>query len=232
VKLTQPAAPDLLPILSRGKHRHPRKGACFMELASFLAGERWSDHPACTHPLLAGLARQVNDLTSDSGRDALAPLIPSVIGLVGGDGRTDAIIALRCATTALPVVAEERQRALAVSVLVAERVLAQFEGRPAGTLSEPAQEALAAVPLADKWARGFLGEHALPLLEYRRRSAPNTVRLSTTGVVAACVPDPDALLRAMLVGAIGDCERAAGRAGQVPAVPSDWVAVREAARRA
>jgi hypothetical protein len=37
--------PDLFPILSPGKHRNPRSGACFMELASLLAGERWSDHP-------------------------------------------------------------------------------------------------------------------------------------------------------------------------------------------
>ena len=50
--------PDGMPVLSRGKHRSPRRGACFMELASVLAGERWSDHPACTHPLLAQLARQ------------------------------------------------------------------------------------------------------------------------------------------------------------------------------
>ena len=42
--------PDLLPVLSRGKHRTPRKGACFMELASFLAGERWSDHPELHAP--------------------------------------------------------------------------------------------------------------------------------------------------------------------------------------
>ena len=54
--------PELVPVLSRGKHRSPRHGACFMELASYLAGERWSDHPACTHPLLAALARDVNDL--------------------------------------------------------------------------------------------------------------------------------------------------------------------------
>jgi hypothetical protein len=53
----QPRLPDMLPVLSRGKHRNPRKGACFMELASYLAGERWSDHPACTHPLLASVAR-------------------------------------------------------------------------------------------------------------------------------------------------------------------------------
>ena len=68
--------PDLVPVLSRGKHRNPRKGACFMELASYLAGERWSDHPRCTHPLLAALARGVNDLTSDAGRAKLAELIP------------------------------------------------------------------------------------------------------------------------------------------------------------
>ncbi|HSK97732.1 MAG TPA: hypothetical protein VK891_14015, partial [Euzebyales bacterium] len=63
-----PHLPDQVPILSRGKHRSPRKGACFMELASYLAGERWSDHPACTHPLLAALARHVNDRTTDAGR--------------------------------------------------------------------------------------------------------------------------------------------------------------------
>src|SRR5690606_37591664 len=76
---------DMLPMLGRGKHRNPKKGACFMELASYLAGERWSDHPRCTHPLLAMLARAVNDLTVDPERPRLAPLIPSVIGLTSDD---------------------------------------------------------------------------------------------------------------------------------------------------
>ena len=65
---TTNTAPDLLPVLSRGRHRNATKGACFMELASFLAGERWSDHPSCTHPLLAELARSVNDYTTDAAR--------------------------------------------------------------------------------------------------------------------------------------------------------------------
>src|SRR6266566_5137081 len=82
--------PELVPILSQGKHRSPRKGACFMELVSYLAGERWSDHPACTHPLLAAAARDVNDYTSDAGRARLAGLIPSVMAcervLAGLDG--------------------------------------------------------------------------------------------------------------------------------------------------
>jgi hypothetical protein len=77
--------PALLPVLSRGKHRSPRKGACFMEFASLLASERWSDHPACTHPLLAAVACHINDYTSDADRARLAELIPSVIGLTGDD---------------------------------------------------------------------------------------------------------------------------------------------------
>jgi hypothetical protein len=60
--------PALLPTLSPGEHRNPRKDACFMEFASLPAGEPWSDHPACTHPLLAAVARHVNDYTSDAGR--------------------------------------------------------------------------------------------------------------------------------------------------------------------
>ena len=63
--------PDGVPILSRGRHRSPRRGACFMEFASFLAGERWSDHPRCTHPLLTQLARQVNDLVGDEEEDCI-----------------------------------------------------------------------------------------------------------------------------------------------------------------
>ncbi len=100
--------PELVPLLSRGKHRNPRRGACFMELASYLAGERWNDHPACTHPLLAALARDVNDYTSDAGRPRLVGLIPSVIGLTGDDLHIDARIALACARLALPVVAASR----------------------------------------------------------------------------------------------------------------------------
>src|SRR6185436_5855035 len=115
--------PDHMPTLSRGKHRNPRKGACFMEFASYLAGEPWSDHPSCTHALLAETARLVNDYSSDSRRGELAPLIPSVIGLNSDDIRVDAQIALACARVALPVASMERQQVLAVSILAAEQLL-------------------------------------------------------------------------------------------------------------
>src|SRR4029450_1317921 len=42
--------PEVVPQLSRGKHRNPRKGACFMELASYLAGEACGDEPAWEPP--------------------------------------------------------------------------------------------------------------------------------------------------------------------------------------
>src|SRR5258708_21196521 len=67
-------APDVLPILSPGRHRRPRRGACLMEYTSLLAGERFSDSPACTDPVLAALARAVNDYTGDVAPQPLPPL--------------------------------------------------------------------------------------------------------------------------------------------------------------
>lgn len=79
--------PDLMPILSQGAHSDPSKGACVMEMASYLAGEEWSDSPVCTHPVLAVMARRVNDLMSDEDRGALLDLLPRLMGTtpVGSD---------------------------------------------------------------------------------------------------------------------------------------------------
>ena len=183
-----------------------------MELASYLAGERWSDDPGCTHPLLAALARDVNDYTSDAGRAALAGLVPSVIGLAGEDLHIDARIALLCARTALPVVAAEQQQVMAVSVLACERVLAALDGRPDGWLDEQSRAVLAQVPLAARWARGFTrGKTASPEI-FRRHSAPATVHAAVKGIAQACIPQPDQMLYDLLTGAIDECAASAGRA--------------------
>jgi hypothetical protein len=176
-----------------------------MELASFLAGERWSDHPACTHPLLASLGRLVNDHTSDAGRGRLAALVPSVIGLVSDDPHVDVEIALRSATTALPVASAERQRSLAVSVLAGDRVLADLDGRAAGSLAESSRAALAQVPDAARWAERFYHQLETAPKDFRRRGAPNTVRVAVVGIAEACIPDPDAMLHDLFAAAIGDC---------------------------
>lgn len=201
---------DHMPVLSRGRHRNPKRGACFMELASYLAGERWSDHPACTHPLLAALARLVNDNTSDANRGRLVRLVPSIIDLATDDLRVDARIALRCATTALPVSAAERQLALAVSVLAAEEMLARLDGSPSDrfssiTLSEESQLAMAQVPHAAEQARRFSRAARITEKGFRRYAAPNAVQLSVVGIVQACITDPDTLLRNLLTGTIADC---------------------------
>jgi hypothetical protein len=176
-----------------------------MELASYLAGERWSDHPDCTHHLLAATARAVNDYTSDAGRARLAGLIPSVIGLTGGDLHVDARIARRCARMALPVVAAERQQTMAVSVLACERVLAGLDGKPSGWLEEQSRQALEQVPHAAQWARRFTRDIPISPKDFRRHSAPATVHAAVEGIAQACVPQPDEMLRDLLIGAIGEC---------------------------
>ncbi|MGI5271276.1 hypothetical protein ACQEUU_19120 [Nonomuraea sp. CA-218870] len=191
-----------------------------MEFASYLAGERWSDHPACTHPLLAALARLVNDNTDDQSRNRLVHLVPSIIGLTSTDLRVDAHIALRCATTALPVAAAERQLALAVSVLAAEEMLARLDGVPSGRLSPRSQEALDQVPQAAAQARRFSRAAKITEKGFRRYAAPNAVQLAVVGIVQACVKDPDTMLRDLLEATIDDCTRLIRGADATPVTPS------------
>lgn len=206
MRRVSPATPDLVPVLSPGRHRNPRKGACFMEMASFLAGERWSDHPKCTHPLLAHLARLVNDSVPDSARAELVPLIPSVIGLASDDPRLDARIALRCATAALPIASATRQNALAVAVLSCERVLADLDGRPPSSLSTDSQVVLAKVPDAARWAREFRRDLPYSQRGFRRQGAPHITALAVEGIALACVDDASERLVELLRDCIAEAD--------------------------
>jgi hypothetical protein len=209
--------PDLIPVLSPGRHRNPRKGACFMEMASYLAGERWSDHPSCTHPVLALLARMVNDGVADDQRSRLIPLIPSVIGLTGDDLRVDAHIALRCATTALPIASATRQHALAVGILSCERLLAELDGQPSDHRQPSAVDALRRVPESERWAQKF--SHGLPLSRgaFRRQTAPRIVSLSVEGIAEACVSDPETRLIDLLEQCIAQTRTMVGLEAVEPA---------------
>jgi hypothetical protein len=220
VQMSHNSTPDLVPVLSRGKHRNPRKGACFMELASYLAGERWSDHPRCTHPLLAAMAREINDWISDSRRSELAPLIPDVIGLTTDDPRADAWIARIAGLAALPIVAAEKQDVAAVGLYSCERHLARLEGLEADHLSPQTQAALDGVPLARDWARGFTATGWGPATTFDRRSAAVIVHTAVSGIAEACVPDPDALLVELLRTTIDEC-RARFGGPSTEAVPAD-----------
>jgi hypothetical protein len=73
--------PSAMPVLSRGKHRKPSQGACFMEYTAVLAGEEFSHSPRCVDEELASVMRGANDRLSDDERAALAPLLGRAIGL-------------------------------------------------------------------------------------------------------------------------------------------------------
>jgi hypothetical protein len=194
-------APEVMPTLSAGRHRTARQGACFMEFASYLAGEKWSDHPACTHPLLAAIARDVNDLTSDSARAGLTPLITRVIGLSSTDPLVSATIALRAAAAALPIASVDRQRALAAGVIC---MMACFDSLQLNTLGTAA---LDSAPDAEHWARSYLAATGLVPRTFHRRAADAMVHTATVGIALACIDDADARLAALLETSISAIEQ-------------------------
>ena len=120
--------------LDRGCHTGPEAGGCVMEWVSALAGEPWSDHPACTSPVIAAYVRILNDEMSDTERQCLVAYIPRLVG-----------------TTATPQV-EVRRAYMAADTAV--RVFAPAGLRAAG-ITEQA-ERLAGLPeivdVAAAWA--------------------------------------------------------------------------------
>ncbi|WP_430646732.1 hypothetical protein [Agromyces sp. GXS1127] len=215
--------PDVVPILSTGRHRSPRRGACFMEFASFLAGERWSDHPACTHGTLAHLARLVNDRTSDGGRARLTALIPSVVGLTSDDPLLDVLLAVRAAHAALPVAAEERQRSQAVGLRAAMVSIADRDDEFSVAARELAESALRSAPAADAWAIRFIDEVGRGHPRTTVTQCRHVITGAVDGIATAVIGDRDDRLVALLAAAVSDTERFVGRA------PEPTVGVRESA---
>lgn len=193
-----------LPVLSPGRHRSFRSGACFMEYASHLAGERWSDHPSCTHPAIGRLARLVNDKTSDTERAELVHLVPSVIGIASDDLDLSELIelhvALRAATAALPIVTADRRNPMAVTVIrCAERL------NPTGPTMSDAARALAGAPVAAEWARAELA--STPFRHSTTGAIPTVqmTALAVTGIHLTEIADSDAILRTLLETVIREC---------------------------
>jgi hypothetical protein len=176
-----------------------------MEMASYLAGERWSDHPGCTHPLLAHLARLVNDHVADTTRPRLLPLIPSVIGLTSDDPHVDVAIALRSARTALPIAAAPRQNVLATAVIGCERVMAGLDGRDGDSLSPQSRHVLDQVPEAAAWARSFSSGIPQTRKTFRAKTAPRILDVAVEGIAQACAPGVEERLVDLFAATIADC---------------------------
>jgi len=96
--------------LKYGGHK-PDSQFCVMEAAAYVAGEKWSDHPACVPPTIAALLRRWNDrLPTDADRDRLLkPFIPKIIGLPS-DKNTELRRAVMCGDWALRVLIPEYLR--------------------------------------------------------------------------------------------------------------------------
>ncbi|GAA4790545.1 hypothetical protein GCM10023200_26900 [Actinomycetospora chlora] len=97
-----------LPGLGVGKHRGPEQGACLMEYVSVLAGQRFTDRPACTPGAVAVVARRVNDAVSDRARPRLALWAPELIGAGRRDSGLDDVVVSCCTATGLAVTPHER----------------------------------------------------------------------------------------------------------------------------
>lgn len=193
-----------LPILSAGRHRSAKRGACFMEFASYLAGERWSDHPACTHPNLAAIARLVNDLSSDEARSRLSIHISSVVGLNGDDERIPVLLSVLAATSALPIASAMRQSALATAMVRCETVMADWSGAEVDRARARIREAFELAPGTENWARDFLAQisqHGRQPLSVNNEAI---LRTSIIGIADACIPDADDRLAQLLGDAIDE----------------------------
>jgi hypothetical protein len=72
--------PDL--VLKSGAHKSPEDGMCIMEAAAFVAGEAFSDKPACACPIIAIVCRPFNDRIADDARRTamLKPLVDRLVG--------------------------------------------------------------------------------------------------------------------------------------------------------
>jgi hypothetical protein len=77
-----------LPSLDKGSHPEGSGQACIMEYVSVLAGESFSDSPACTHPVLGHLSRRVFDMMSSN--EARYTMVPAIGRLFGTTPPADA----------------------------------------------------------------------------------------------------------------------------------------------
>jgi hypothetical protein len=64
--------------LHYGAH-DPDGEMCVMEAVAYVAGEPWSDHPACACPVITAFAMVINDRLGDDFRQRLLPYVPRLV---------------------------------------------------------------------------------------------------------------------------------------------------------
>ena len=181
-------APNQLPLLQRGHHRRPGDGACVMEYVSVLAGGKFTDHPRCTHPALATLARLANDwIDDDEARSKLALLAPDLIDTGRGDLRITQCVVASC----LQGAAAARQLPPA-----AERQLTRARRR------------IGDIERGGSWARIRLG--CWQVLNPPNVAVSSAFQVAIGQLRGLPRPERNARLSTLLSDAIADCRRTVG----------------------
>jgi hypothetical protein len=70
-------------ILAHGAHKRASDGMCLLEAVSYIAGEKFSDRPACVDPALGAYGRAFNDRLNAEERQLLKPLVTKLVGTKG-----------------------------------------------------------------------------------------------------------------------------------------------------
>ena len=208
--------PDALPFLSPGRHRRRRRGVCLMEYTSILAGERFSDHPRCTDPVLAAVARAVNDYSGDAARQRLAVIASDLTTAHRADPTVGYLLARRCLLTALPFSELPRRRVLSVGLLGLDRASRDLSRGWRPDFVDVDTE-LGLMPYAGELdaAGEFLRTQGVTPDEYLRRGLPLAIE-TAIATIAENAADADDVLHDLLA----DCVRDVRRSAEVPQVPS------------
>ena len=179
-------------LLGQGAHPNPRHGSNVLELASVLAGDRWSANPDSVHAALAAAADMVNDLLTDERRRLLVPLAPWLLGTNCADPRVWPAVAAVCIRAATPSAPEPGRSQL-----------------------------LAELDRAQTWMAGIDSPRRGDRVRRRDRQWAMRASCSALARVAASA-DPetaDAALCQVLVNCINECRRLAGKEAVDPRLP-------------
>jgi hypothetical protein len=206
-----------MPVLARGRHRRPARGACLMEYVSVLAGERFSDAPACTDPVLAAVARAVNDYSGDASRQRLAVMASDLTSARPTSVDAQQAMARRCLLTAIRYAVGDRRRVLIVAVLGLERAAAgQTRGFDDGVVGLDTELALLGCASDAAVARDQVAVLPVSVGQHRRQGIATAIELAAA-TIAQEATDSDDVLYDLLVGCLDDRGHADARPMAVPA---------------
>lgn len=194
--------PEFLPTLSAGAHAPGSGKACVMEYVSLLAGEDWSDSPACTQAALAAMARNVNDRLPDCERHRLVPLIGRLFGTApSGSERERHVLSVRLAVWA----AREVSAFTGEDRAVCEAAISAAEGWCEGTVS--AEECGAAYYAANAANAAYAAANAAYAAAYAANAAARDAAYAAYAAYAAANADLVDLLSRL----IDEYDRLTGR---------------------